>query len=122
MAGEAEAHQIANDFAHRYETAWSRGADAVSALYAADGVLVGHVTAIGRPQILKLVRGIIGQGWTSIKIKIVDARRIGDVVLIANEYAASGSGDQAGKTLSATASHLLVQTDGAWHSTLHTAR
>ena len=66
------ADQIARDFLSRYETEWSNGAEAVSRLYAPDGVLVGFVTAIGRSQICELLRGIIGQGWTSIKIKIVE--------------------------------------------------
>lgn len=117
------ADRIANDFIHRYETAWNHGgADAVAKLYASDSVLVGYATAIGRPEILKQLRGIIAQGWTHIKIKILNARRVGDVVLIVNEFSASGSGQNAGKTLSATASHVLVQSDGEWLSILHTAR
>jgi len=46
-------------------------AEAVSLLYASDAVLVGFVTAIGRSRICELLHGIIGQGWTSIRIKIV---------------------------------------------------
>ena len=95
------ADQIARDFISRYEAEWSNGAEAVSRLYAADGVLVGFVTAVGRSQICELLRGIIGQGWTSIKIKIVNVRQVGGVILIANEYAATGSGENAGKTLNA---------------------
>jgi hypothetical protein len=44
------------------------------------------------------------------------------VILIANEYAATGSGENAGKTLNASASHVLVESNGEWLSTLHTAR
>jgi uncharacterized protein (TIGR02246 family) len=120
MDGPAE--RIAEEFLRRYEAAWAAGAETVAELYTSDSVLVGYVTAIGRSEILKLVRGIIGQGWTQIKIKAVDVRRIGDVVLVANEYTALGSGINAGKTLDATASHVLVYADGAWRSTLHTAR
>ena len=75
-----------------------------------------------RQQICELLSGIIGQGWTSIKIKIVNVRQVGGVILIANEYAATGSGDKAGKTLNASASHVLVESNGEWLSTLHTAR
>ena len=57
------ADQIANEFIARYETAWNHhGAEAVAKLYAPDSVLVGYVIAIGRSEILKLLRGIIGQG------------------------------------------------------------
>jgi hypothetical protein len=106
------ADQIARDFISRYEAEWSRGAEAVSLLYASDAVLVGFVTAIGRSEIVKLLRGIIGQGWTKIRIKIVNVRKIGDVILVANEYAAIGSGENAGKTLTATSSHVLVKAAG----------
>jgi uncharacterized protein (TIGR02246 family) len=116
------AGQIANEFIARYEVAWNHGAEAVAKLYTADSVLVGYVTAIGRPEISKLLGGIIGQGWTQIKIKAVNVRKVGDVILVANVYTAIGSGANAGKTLDATASHVLVHTDGEWLSTLHTAR
>ena len=43
-------------------------------------------------------------------------RRIGDVILLACAYTAIGSGANAGKTLDATSSHVLVQADGAWRS------
>jgi hypothetical protein len=104
------ADQIARDFINRYEAEWSNGAEAVSRLYAADGVLVGFVTAVGR--------GIIGQSWT----RIVNVRPIGGVILIASEYAAIGSGENAGKTLNAASSYVLVESNGDWLSTLHTAR
>jgi hypothetical protein len=68
------------------------------------------------------LNGIIGQGWTRIKIKIVNTRRIGDVILVANEYTAIGSGENSGKTLDAKASHVPVHTDGEWLSALHAAR
>lgn len=116
------ADQIARNFVSRYETEWNRGAEAVSRLYTSDAVLVGFVTAIGRPQICELLRGIIGQGWTSIRIKIVNVRQVSGVILIANEYAAIGSGENAGKTLNAASSHVLVESNGEWLSTLHTAR
>jgi uncharacterized protein (TIGR02246 family) len=116
------ADQIANDFAKRYEAAWTSGAEATALLYAADGVLVGLVIAIGRSQIRELLQRIIGQGWTRIQIKIVNVRKVGDVILVANEYSAIGSGENAGKTLDAKASHVLVRIDGVWLSTLHTAR
>jgi hypothetical protein len=69
-----------------------------------------------------LLQGIIAQGWTRIKIKIVNVRKVGDVILVANAYSAIGSGANAGKTLEATSSHVLVHTDGEWLSALHTAR
>jgi uncharacterized protein (TIGR02246 family) len=116
------AERIANEFIRRYEAAWTNGAEAVAELYATDSVLVGYVTATGRADILELVRGIIAQGWTGIKIKVVNARRVGGVVLVAAEYTALGSGANAGKTLNATSSYALVRSDGAWLASLHTAR
>ena len=114
--------RIANDFAARYEAAWNeRGAEAVAKLYTSDSVLVGFATAIGRSEIVKLLQPIIGQGWTHIKV--VNVRKVGDVVLFVNQYTATGSsGENAAKTLTATASHVLVQADGEWLSALHTAR
>jgi len=41
---------------------------------------------------------------------------------IANEYAALGSGANAGKTLDATSSHVFIHVDGAWRLALHVAR
>jgi uncharacterized protein (TIGR02246 family) len=116
------AERIAAEFIGRYEAAWAQGAEAAAKLYTADSVLVGYITAIGRPEILKLLRRIIAQGWTQIRIKAVNVRQIGDVILLACEYTAIGSGANAGKTLDATSSYVLVFTDGAWLSALHTAR
>jgi uncharacterized protein (TIGR02246 family) len=113
---------IAEDFAGRYEAAWAQGATAAASLYTADAVLVGHAVAVGRAEILKLLQGIMGVGWTATKIRIVNVRQVGDVILIANEYTAIGSGQNAGKTLDAKSSHVLVHGEGAWLSTLHTAR
>jgi uncharacterized protein (TIGR02246 family) len=120
---DVAAEGVANDFAARYEASWNGGPEAVAKLYTSDSVLVGFVTAIGRSEIQKLLQAIIGQGWTRIKIKILNVRKVGDVVLLVNEYTATGSfGENAGKTLTATASHVLVQTEGEWLSALHTAR
>jgi len=44
------------------------------------------------------------------------------VILIASEYAALGSGENAGKTLNVASSYVLVESQGEWLSTLHTAR
>jgi uncharacterized protein (TIGR02246 family) len=121
MTDDAE-ERTAREFIERYEAAWALGADAAAKLYTADAVLVGYVTAIGRAEIRKLLHGIIGQGWTRIKMKAVNVRKIGDVILMANEYTAIGSGANAGKTLDATSSHVLVHADGTWLSALHTAR
>jgi hypothetical protein len=86
-------------------------------------VLVGFATAIGRSEVLKLLAVIIGQGWTQIKIKVVNVRKVGDVILFVNEYTATGSsGENTGKAISATASHVLIHAEGAWLSALHTAR
>ena len=121
MSGD-DAEHIAHDFIARYEVAWAQGARAAAELYTADSVLVGYMTAIGRADIEKLLAGIIGQGWTQIKMQPVNVRKIGDVILLVCAYTASGSGANAGKTLDATSSHVLVRVDGTWRSALHTAR
>ena len=122
MGGDEATERIARDFIDRYEAAWAQGAQAAAELYTADSVLVGYTTAIGRAEIEKLLAGIIGQGWTQIRMRPLNVRRIGDVILLACAYTAVGSGANAGKTLDATSSDVLVQADGAWHSALHTAR
>ena len=116
-----EANRIATDFVRRYERAWSVGADAASSMYTDDGVLVGFVTASGRQEIASLVAGIVGQGWTGVQIRVVNARRASGVILVACEYTAIGSGAQMGKTTDAKSSYVLVQTEGDWLATLHTA-
>ena len=59
---EVVAERIAHEFIVRYEAAWTNGAEAVAKLYTADGVLIGYVTAIGRPNIFQALREIINQG------------------------------------------------------------
>ena len=114
--------RIAADFIRRYEAAWAKGAEMVAELYTNDSVLVGYRTATGRCDIIKLVYGIIAQGWTGIEIRAVNTRKIGDVILVVAEYTALSSGANAGKTLNATSSYVLVCVDGVWLVTLHTAR
>ena len=119
---DTTANRLATNFIASYERAWWQGADAAAELYTADGVLVGFTTALGRDEIRKTLRSIMDQGWTQIKMRVVDARRVGGVVAMANEYTAIGSGAMEGKTRDATSSHVLVEVDGEWLSTLHTAR
>ncbi len=90
-------------------------------LYTHDSVLVGYITAVGRSEITDLLQGIFAQGWTGIKVRAVNARRVGDVILVANEYTAIGSGTKAGETLGGKSSHVLINVDGEWLSTMHTA-
>jgi hypothetical protein len=81
----------------------------------------GYAIAVGRSDIKALLKAIIDQGWTDIDIKIVNVRAVGDLVLVANEYTAIGSGQLAGKTLDAKSSHVLVRVGKEWLSTMHTA-
>jgi uncharacterized protein (TIGR02246 family) len=115
-------HQIASDFIGRWERTWNeQGADAVAQLYTPDAILVGHVTAEGREQIARLLRGIVEQGWTRVEIKVVGVRQLGDVILIATEYTASGPEGDAGKRLDAKSSHVLTRVGNEWLSAMHTA-
>jgi ketosteroid isomerase-like protein len=116
MAESAE--QVAQDFMRRYERAWREGAAAAAGLYTADAILLGQTLATRRGAIEKVLQAIIGQGWTSLAIELTHAQSAGEAVLATNRYTASG----AGKSLAATASHVLVRAEGVWRSAMHTAR
>lgn len=114
--------QIAQAYVTAWENAWNHeGVEATLDLYAADSVLVGYVTAIGKPEIANLLAGIFAQGWTKIKIKVTNAREINGLVLVANDYRATGSGPNEGKTLDAKSSHVLASVGQSWVSVMHTA-
>jgi len=114
--------EIAQDYITAWENAWNNeGVEATMKLYAPDSVLVGYVTAVGKPDIQDLLNGIFAQGWTKIKIKVTNARELNGVILVANEYTAFGSGVNEGKTLDAKSSHVLSLVDGGYVSVLHTA-
>ncbi len=119
------ADQIAADYVQRWESAWNTdGPSAAAKLYTVNSVLIGYRIAVGQADIEKLLTGIFEQGWTKISIKVINARNLGDdVVLIANEYTASGLGPNEGKTLEleAKSSHVLTQLGDAWLSAMHTA-
>lgn len=114
--------QIAREFLDHYEISWNAGAVAKLAdLYTPDAIVVGYVTAVGREQISQLLRRIIEQGWTRITIKLTAVRQVGGVILMANQYRASGSGERAGETLEAQSTHVLTCVDALWLSAMHTA-
>jgi uncharacterized protein (TIGR02246 family) len=114
--------EIATAFAGRWEGAWnSQGAAAAAELYTPDSVLVGAAVGIGRPEIERLLGLLFEQGWTRISIKILNAREVGGVVLVAAEFSAVGSGPTAGKTLNGKSSHVLTQVGDTWLSAMHTA-
>ena len=106
----------------RLEIAWKEhGPAELARLYAEEAMLVGYVTAIGRAEIADLLRGIVAQGWTGIKITTRHARRFGDVILVASDYTATKSDAQAGETMDAKSSHVLVKIADEWLSAMHTA-
>ena len=114
--------EIAGAYVSKYENHWnSDGPPAVANLYAQDSLLVGNAIAIGRAEIEKLLGTIFEQGWRKISIKVIEAREIGDVVLVANEYSAHGSGPSAGKTLSGRSGYVLTNAGNTWLSAMHTA-
>lgn len=116
------ADQIATTYITNWENAWNtEGPSAAAKLYTPDSVLIGYVTAVGQTEIEKLLTGIFEQSWTKISIKLVNARKIDNVVLIANEYTASGMGPNEGKTLDAKSSHVLTQVGDTCLSAMHTA-
>jgi uncharacterized protein (TIGR02246 family) len=112
---------IATGYIREWENAWNAGGSAMAELYTADSVLVGAVIGIGRPEIARLLAALFQQGWTRISITLVNARRLGDLVLVASEFAANGSGPNAGKTLTGKSTHVLTKVGDEWLSALHTA-
>ncbi|MGA2792254.1 MAG: SgcJ/EcaC family oxidoreductase [Roseiarcus sp.] len=119
---EQRADEIAATFARNWESAWnSTGAAGTAQLYTRDSVLVGAVIAVGRPEIERALGMLYAQGWTRIAVKVINAREVGELVLIACEFVAAGSGPNAGKTLSGRSSHALTRVDGTWLSAMHSA-
>jgi uncharacterized protein (TIGR02246 family) len=112
--------QIAVAYVSKWESAWnSQGAAAVANLYTPDGVLVGAAMGVGQPEIERLLDMLCKQGWTKISIKVLNAREVGGLVLVASEFSAVGSGPNAGKTLNGKSSHVLTQVGDTWLSTMH---
>jgi uncharacterized protein (TIGR02246 family) len=90
-------------------------------LYTPDAILVGYVVAEGREQIARLLQGIVEQGWTRIQIKVAGVRKLGDAILIATQYTASGPEGSPGKRLDAKSSHVVTRVGDEWLSAMHTA-
>jgi uncharacterized protein (TIGR02246 family) len=119
---EQSPQDIATAFVHKWESAWnSLGAAATAELYTDDSILVGAAVGIGRSEIARILDMLFKQGWTRISIKVLIARQVGGVVLVASEFSAIGSGANAGKSLNGKSSHVLTQVGGTWLSAMHTA-
>jgi hypothetical protein len=115
-------HAIAADYAARWERAWNTlGAPATGALDTPDSVLIGSSITVGWAEIERLLAAIWAQGWTQISIRMMNARVVGGLVLLAGEFSALGSGANAGKILSGTSSHVLTQVGDTWLSAMHIA-
>ena len=112
-------HQIAADYIDRWQKLWNEQG-AISALYTADSVLVGYRTAVGKADIAALLQSIREQGWTGITIKVVNARAVASVVVVACEYTAIASGRNAGQTRDGKSSHVLALIGDTWLSAMHT--
>jgi uncharacterized protein (TIGR02246 family) len=114
--------EIAAAYVSKWQSAWnSHGASAAAELYTPDSVLVGAAIGIGRPEIERLLGLLFKHGWTRISIKVLNAREVGGVVLVAAEFSAVGSGPAEAKTLNGKSSHVLTQVGDAWLSAMHTA-
>jgi uncharacterized protein (TIGR02246 family) len=119
---EQSAIEVASAYARAWEDAWnSQGATAVAKLYTPDSVLIGAAIAAGPAEIERALNRLIQQGWTRINIKVVNARGVGGVVLVASEFSAFGSGPSAGKSLNGRSSHVLTRVDHTWLSAMHCA-
>ncbi|HEY1721181.1 MAG TPA: nuclear transport factor 2 family protein [Magnetospirillaceae bacterium] len=114
--------EIATAFVDAWAQAWNTGgpAEAIK-LYTPDAVLVGAAMGVGQHDIERLMSILYKQGWTTVKIKVVNARVVGGLVLAACDFTAIGSGDKAGTELQGNSSHALTQIGGTWLSTMHSA-
>jgi ketosteroid isomerase-like protein len=122
MDSKTSAEHVAAEFIGGWERAWnSQGPTATAQLYTEDSVLVGVSIAIGRAAIGRSLGMLFAAGWTTIAIKLVNAREVGSLVLAACEFTASGSGPNEGKSLNGRSSHALVNVGGAWFSAMHSA-
>ncbi|MBV8568234.1 MAG: nuclear transport factor 2 family protein [Methylobacteriaceae bacterium] len=116
------ADEIAAAFIGRWESAWnSGGAAATAQLYAPDALLVGQAIGVGRGDLERLLGLLHQQGWTRIAIKILHVRETGEVVLVACQFTAFGSGPNAGKSLQGKSTHVLTRIGESWMSAMHTA-
>ena len=114
------AETIAADFLAGWQGAWnSGGANPAAALYTADAVLVAASIAIGRDEIAQRLALLHDAGWTRIAIRLVNARGVGDLVLAAAEFTATGSGANEGKLLNGRSSHSLTKVGEGWFSAMH---
>jgi uncharacterized protein (TIGR02246 family) len=113
---------IATEFIAAWEHAWnSQGAAATAQLYSEDSVLVGGAIAIGRAAIERSLGMLFAAGWTTIAIKLVNARAVDGLVLAACEFTATGSGPNEGKVLNGRSSHALTRIEGRWLSAMRSA-
>lgn len=115
-----EAEQIARAFQRRYETVWNAsGAEALTALYTADAILVARSVAKGRDEIAAALNVMFQRGWTAISTNIMHVRAVEGAVLIIGEFTAFGSGAIEGETLGGRSTHVLTLVDGTWLSAMH---
>lgn len=112
-----EPHDVALKFVRRYESFWRAGAQEVQAVYAPGAILCGYEIVRSHKDIGRLLGTIIGQGWTSISIDVVETVSVGEVVLLACRYAARSEKGE----ITSKSSYALIETDGEWKAVMHTA-
>jgi uncharacterized protein (TIGR02246 family) len=113
---------IATAFVDAWAAAWNTGGPSEAAkLYTPDAVLVGAAMGIGPHDIERLMTILYRQGWTTVRIKVVNARLVGGLVLAACDFTAQGSGDKAGTELQGNSSHALTKVCDRWLSAMHSA-
>ena len=116
-----EAKKIADAFNNKYEKLWNENKiQELSELYTNKSILVGYETVEGRMKISQLLQTIIDQGWTKIEIQTVKVELLDDVILIANEYQAIGSGENKGEIMKAKSSQVLTKLNNSWLTAMHT--
>ena len=116
-----EAKKIADAFNNKYEKLWNENKiQELSELYTNKSILVGYETVEGRMKISQLLQTIIDQGWTKIEIQTVKVELLDDVILIANESQAIGSGENKGEIMKAKSSQVLTKLNNSWLTAMHT--
>ena len=116
-----EAKVIADEFNSKYERLWNEyKINELSNLYLENAILIGYKTIVGQSFIAELLQNIYDQGWSKIQIKTKEVIIHENIILVANEYQAIGSGQKNGEILEAKSSHTLIQRSGNWITAMHT--
>ena len=122
-ATNQDARASAENIARQWEAAYNRGdTDAIGALFASDGVFVGPTGVLsGQKEIASVLQGRIKQGWTEERVKVGEAREVGNATWAVGDYTLIGSNEQAGKQVNGRYGFVATREDGTWRISMITA-